>query len=122
MIAGDVRLYASGSRRINFCETSALPFSFHLQECGLALDSPAVSSERAVSSDDAMARHGQSDWVGGAGAGHGTDSARVADLRCDLAVAASSAVGDAADGVPYFALKHGRLQIERQVKRVRLAF
>ena len=89
---------------------------FFAEQLLLSLDAPAVAGEVAVGADDAVARDGDGERVGGAGPGDGADGARVADAAGDFGVAGGLAEGDLGERVPDALLEGGAADVEREVQ------
>ena len=87
----------------------------------LALDAPAVARQIAIAADDAVARNGQCDRVGGAGASDRTGRGEGADPTGQLHVGHRPADRDRAKLLPDAALERRPAHIEREMKSLRQA-
>src|SRR5438105_10009836 len=86
-----------------------------LQQHALSPHTPAVPSEAAAGSGDAVARNQDSYRIGGTGPGYGASGAGLPDRRSDFSVASGYAQGDGAQHLPDLPLKSRAAQIEREV-------
>jgi hypothetical protein len=81
--------------------------SFVVEEPALAVHAAAISGERAVGPDDAMAGNDYADGVGAIRGADGADRIRLADSPGEFAVRDGGAAGDVAESAPDGALKVG---------------
>src|SRR5246500_6042876 len=79
----------------------------------LAFFAPAVPGERAVFSDDAMARYRQGNGVGSASVCNGANRFRLADARCQGSISDGRPAGGATEGGPKPVLEMGAAHVER---------
>src|SRR5271157_1642900 len=68
-----------------------------------------------------MTWHSQRHWIGGASASHGADRLRIADLACDVGVAASLAARNLAQRFPDLLLESRGAHVEREINDCVLA-
>src|SRR5262249_57301025 len=83
------------------------------------LDTPAVVRQIAIVAYDAVARNGQCDRIGGAGASDGTGRRRRADPTGQLHVSHCPSERDRAKLLPDAALERRPEQIEWEIKPFR---
>lgn len=76
-----------------------------VEEPAFALDAAAVSGERSIGSDDAVAGHNDRDRIGAVGCAYGSHGIGMADLRGELAVGGRFSAGNGAEGAPHLLLK-----------------
>jgi len=74
------------------------------------------TGEGTIFSDDPMAGDDQADGVGAVGAADCARGGGVADLNCDVGIAACFAEGDLLEGGPDFFLEGGADKIEGQIE------
>src|SRR5512132_4285394 len=80
------------------------------------MQAATVARKCARRSDDTMARHDHRDGVAPVGQTDGTRSARSANLRSNLAVAANLSVRDGLQGRPHLTLERSACRAERKVE------
>jgi hypothetical protein len=90
--------------------------SFLLQQGLLALQSPAVATERAVVSDNPVTRNHQCHRICRARSRHRSGRSRLANTPRNVRIGASLAEGDSLQLLPHPPLKCRRSNIERQVE------
>lgn len=85
------------------------------------VESAAVSGQRFVTADDAMARNDERDGILPVGGTHSAGGFRVPDPCGEFAIADGFAVGNAQQFIPDKALESSAFRCERQVERLALS-
>src|SRR5450830_213855 len=94
------------------------------QQPALAMQAPGVTSELAVTGDDAMAGHDDGNRIGAVGCANGNGRARVTetDSACQRAITTGLTRRNEAQGLPYPALQIGAGSCcGKRIKRVKAA-
>ena len=93
-----------------------LSLAFLLQQSPLPVNTPAMPAQAPVSTDDAVTRDHNGDWIRGAGSGNRASRRRLANGRRYFAIRAGSAVWDCLQFAPNAHLKGGGPNIQRQIQ------